>query len=137
MDALAREIGSRGRGHMEVSNDAVRMPRVVEDDPTAPSDAQVTLRTQLQNLRLKQLRRRAGAEGLDEDSIDDALDSDNPKASLIDLVIDRLVSRGPAECVLSTLQVGGDGSTELLCGVLDHAMDVLEQVSISSPRKAR
>eukprot|EP01046_Picozoa_sp_COSAG06_P031864 COSAG06_NODE_3138_length_5802_cov_15.311766_3_plen_889_part_01 len=45
MDALAREIGSRGRGHMEVNNDAVRMPRVVEDDPTAPSDAQVTLRT--------------------------------------------------------------------------------------------
>ena len=107
-----------------------------DEYPDLP-DAQATLRTQLQSLRLKQLRHHAGAEGLDEDAIDDALDGDNPKAALIDLLVEREAARGPTERVLSTLEGSGDASAEMPSGVLDHAIEVLEQVSMSSPRKAR
>ena len=70
-------------------------------------------------------------------AIEDALDGDNPKAALIDLLVEREAARGPTERVLSTLEDSGDGSAEMLSGVLDHAIEVLEQVSMSSPRKAR
>eukprot|EP01046_Picozoa_sp_COSAG06_P007873 COSAG06_NODE_392_length_16344_cov_4.086981_12_plen_1028_part_00 len=96
-----------------------------------------SLREELRGLRLKQLRQRAAVEGLGEDAIDDALDGDDPKAALIDLLADRVASRGPAQGVLSSLEGGGDACAEMLSGVLDHAMDVLEQLSMSSPRKAR
>ena len=38
---------------------------------------------------------------------------------------------------MSLLESGGEGCAEALGSVLDHAMDVLEQLSTSSPRKAR
>ena len=39
--------------------------------------------------------------------------------------------------MLSALRVGGDSAVEALSAALDHAMDVLEQLSVSSPRKSR
>eukprot|EP01043_Picozoa_sp_COSAG02_P104838 COSAG02_NODE_40840_length_401_cov_0.582781_2_plen_93_part_01 len=74
MDALCREIGGRGRMDMKVGHVSVAGLPVVEatgDAHPGSSDAKATLRTalqlQLQSLRLKQLRHRAAAEGLDED----------------------------------------------------------------------
>ena len=67
----------------------------------------------------------------DDDAIDDALDGDNPKAALIDLLVEREASRGPTERVLSTLEDSGDDSAEMLSGVLDHAIELLEQVSMN------
>ena len=93
----------------------------VGDDHSDPSDAQATLRSQLQSLRLKQLRHRAGAEGLDDDAIEDALDGDNPKAALIDLLVEREAARGPTERVLSTLEDSGDDSAAMLSKALQSA----------------
>jgi hypothetical protein len=140
MDALCRELGDRGRADVEVRNVSEAVVPIVDavgDEYSDSSDAQVTLRTELQSLRLKQLRHRAGAEGLDDDAIDDALDGDNPKAALIDLLVEREAARGPTERVLSTLEDSRDDSAEMLSGVLDHAIELLEQVSMSSPRKGR
>jgi hypothetical protein len=93
-----------------------------------------TLRLELQGLRLKQLRQRAAAEGLDEDAVADALDSDNPKATLIGLLLGHVRSKGPAEHMLTALLGGGDACMETLSSVLDRAMDVLEELCASSPR---
>jgi hypothetical protein len=38
---------------------------------------------------------------------------------------------------MSSLESGGDICAEMLSGALDHALDVLEQLSASTPRKAR
>ena len=53
-------------------------------------DSDVTaLRQELQGLWLKELRKRARAAGVPEDTLDDAVDSDDPKASLISVLIER------------------------------------------------
>eukprot|EP01046_Picozoa_sp_COSAG06_P036378 COSAG06_NODE_4005_length_4669_cov_393.186652_4_plen_219_part_01 len=90
---------------------------------SAPEHGPHSMRVQLQSLRLKQLRHRAGAEGLDDDAIEDALDGDNPKAALIDLLVEREAARGRTERVLSTLEDSGDDSAAMLSGVLDHAIE--------------
>eukprot|EP01046_Picozoa_sp_COSAG06_P089759 COSAG06_NODE_36122_length_451_cov_1.142045_1_plen_92_part_10 len=81
MDALSREIGSRGRADAMAADEfqsAVEVDIVVEEDSVA--DPNEVLRADLQRLRLKQLRQRATVEGLDEDMIEVALDADHPKA---------------------------------------------------------
>ena len=45
------------------------------------------LRAELQAMRLKALQARAAAAGVTEDSIDDALEADAPKAALVTLII--------------------------------------------------
>ena len=49
--------------------------------------AQDALRKELSALRLKELRRRAKAAGCSVDAIDDAVDCDDPKAALIEMVL--------------------------------------------------
>ena len=48
-----------------------------------------------------------------------------------------MASRGPVERVLSSLEGGGDACAEMLIGMLEHAMGMLEELSVSSPLKAR
>ena len=45
--------------------------------------------------------------------------------------------RSPAERALLSLEAGGEACAEMITGALDLAMDGLEQLSMSSPRKAR
>ena len=133
MDALCREIGTQGR-----ADAAAACEPELEPAYDLVPDSYESLREELRRLRLKQLRQRATAEGMDEDTVDrDALDADNPKAALIDLLVEHMASRGPAEQVLSSLEAGGEACAEVLGGVLDNAMDVLDAVSVSSPRRAR
>eukprot|EP01046_Picozoa_sp_COSAG06_P043917 COSAG06_NODE_5830_length_3253_cov_113.318643_1_plen_1084_part_11 len=139
MDALCREIGSRGRADAEiisVSSVAMSGSEVAAEE-RGSSEAEAMLNAELQSLRVKELRQRASMEGVDDDVVGDALAADNPKAALIGLLVDHIASRGPTEEVLSILAGGGAASAEMLSGVLDHAMDVLDQVSMSSPRKGR
>eukprot|EP01043_Picozoa_sp_COSAG02_P104325 COSAG02_NODE_40316_length_407_cov_0.412338_1_plen_116_part_01 len=106
-------------------------------DDTAVDDEAALLRLELVDMRLKALERRAASEGADTDAVEDAMDGDDPKASLIALIVEVTSSRGPAERILSALQAGGETAADALTAVLDHAMDVLEQQSMSSPRKSR
>ena len=105
-------------------------------DSEEPTDV-VALRSELDAMRLGALQKRAASEGVSADAVDDAMDGDDPKASLIALIVELASNRGPSERVLSALTTGGEAAADALSGVLDHAMDVLEQLSVSSPRKSR
>ena len=83
------------------------------------------------------MQKRAAAEHIAEDDVDDALEAEQPKAALITLILDRAASRGPSERIRETMETGGEAAAEMLGGVLEHASEVLEQQAVSSPRKAR
>eukprot|EP01045_Picozoa_sp_COSAG04_P003104 COSAG04_NODE_122_length_24803_cov_180.609415_6_plen_2065_part_01 len=129
MSALSRELGVRGRADAVVAADA--------PEPYPQPEESSELRMELEVMRLTALQKRAVAEGVSSDAVDDAMDSDDPKASLVSLIVEVVSSRGPSERILSALQAGGETAAESVSAVLDHAMDVLEHLSVSSPRKAR
>ena len=81
MSALSREIGTRGRA------DAVGP--TAADDTSPASDP---LRAELGGLRLKALLSRARADGVDADSLEDAMDNDDPKQAVIELLVQRASS---------------------------------------------
>ena len=115
---------------------------ILQNAPAQPARVLVGLETgplreELQAMRTKALQKRATAAGIDDDSIEDALDAGNTKAALIAFIVDHAASRGPAERIVTTLQSGGENSTALVSGILEHAAEVLEQLAISAPRKAR
>ena len=56
---------------------------------------QSELEEELRMLTVKELRMRAAAEGVDEDAIEDARDSDTPKESLIELILAMSVPMAP------------------------------------------
>ena len=59
--------------------------RASSDDSTGGKEHH--LRAQLQGLRLKGLRKRAKADGVDATDLDEAMDDDEPEATLIDLIL--------------------------------------------------
>jgi hypothetical protein len=64
--------------------------------PAGEVQAQVVaLRAELAGLRLSALEKRAQTDGVDTESITEALDSDDPCAALVALVIDRLMHAAP------------------------------------------
>eukprot|EP01046_Picozoa_sp_COSAG06_P093163 COSAG06_NODE_39357_length_413_cov_1.359873_1_plen_130_part_01 len=95
------------------------------------------LQTELEELKLTALQKRALSLGVAESSVEDAMDSSDPKGGLIDLIVDVESHRGPADRIQSCLEAGGEACAEMITDVLDHAMDVLESLSVSSPRKSR
>eukprot|EP01046_Picozoa_sp_COSAG06_P005739 COSAG06_NODE_259_length_18912_cov_53.912614_18_plen_1085_part_00 len=144
MDGLCREIGVRGRADALVAASPGTTQSLLESGVAsdgsgemADGDDEEALRLELQGLRLKQLRERATIAGLDEDALGDALDADNPKSALIGLLVEHRRSMGPVEEMLGALVDGGDACVEMLTCALEHAMEVLEKLSVSSPRKSR
>eukprot|EP01046_Picozoa_sp_COSAG06_P103078 COSAG06_NODE_49240_length_326_cov_5.969163_1_plen_80_part_01 len=71
MDALCREIGGRGRADAVVKSEHAARSLAVE----LCTDG----KAELAGLRLKELRCRAKAEGIDAALLEDADDSDDPK----------------------------------------------------------
>ena len=55
-------------------------------DAVGPSGA---LRAELEGMRLKELRQRARAEGVGADEMEEAADSDEPKAAMVELLLQR------------------------------------------------
>jgi hypothetical protein len=53
-------------------------------------DVQADLRQELRSLRLGALSKRAMSGGVDQDAIEDAMESDTPKAALVDLILAQL-----------------------------------------------
>jgi hypothetical protein len=88
-------------------------------------------------MRLTALQKRAVSEGVLADAVEDAMDGDDPRSSLVTLIIQLASSRGPADRLLSALTAGGELAADALATAMEHAMDVLDQVSSSTPRKSR
>ena len=82
---------------------------------------------------------RATTEGVDQEALERALNSDDPKAALVDSIIDITAGRGLYDGTMLTVLVSGSGdaAAETLAAALEQAVGVLEQLSISSPRKSR
>eukprot|EP01043_Picozoa_sp_COSAG02_P068321 COSAG02_NODE_11303_length_1751_cov_5.776634_1_plen_227_part_00 len=65
--------------------------------------ATTALRQELSCLQLKGLRKRARDEGILEDEVEDAIDSDDPKAALVDLLVERHTTQSTDDDVQSEL----------------------------------
>ena len=63
----------------------------------ASEETSVALRSELAAMRLTALQKRATSEGVDADAVDVGMDGDDPKASLISLIVEAASRRGPAE----------------------------------------
>ena len=81
MAALSREIGARGRA------DAVVAADPSDSEQTCGLQPHAALREELGSLKVSALEQRALAEGASADATEDALDDDDPKAALIELVV--------------------------------------------------
>eukprot|EP01043_Picozoa_sp_COSAG02_P074642 COSAG02_NODE_15035_length_1210_cov_8.403240_1_plen_193_part_10 len=92
---------------------------------------------ELRSMKLMGLAKRALSIGIGHGTVEDAMETDDSKSVLIKLIVDLESKRGPAERMMVSLRAGGTACAEMLHGVLDDAMDVLEQLSVSSPRKGR
>ena len=88
-------------------------------------DPQRALCDELRGLRLRALRARALAAGVGEERIEEALDADDPKAELVDLVLVAHAGAHPA-CDLQALPA-----------LLEKAIEAIEHLSIASPRRLR
>jgi hypothetical protein len=136
MDSLCREIGSRGRADASHHADVPEPAPVADSSSEAASSA--ALRAELQPLKLTALRKRALAEGIAKAAVEEAMDAnDDPKEALRVLIVEMQRSRGPRDRILTCLQGGGEPAAEMVRGVLEHASDVLDEHTASSPRKAR
>eukprot|EP01052_Picozoa_sp_SAG31_P018719 SAG31_NODE_1338_length_8731_cov_14.189643_1_plen_1748_part_10 len=66
------------------------------DEASAPvSGNDAALRQELEGLRLKELRRRAREAGIDADELEDAIDADDPKAAVIELLMSHVETSAP------------------------------------------
>ena len=137
MDSLCREIGSRGRADASHHAD-VPEPAPAADGTSSEAASSAALRAELQPLKLTALRKRALAEGIAKAAVEEAMDAtDDPKEALRALIVEMQRSRGPRDRILTCLQGGGEPAAEMVRGVLEHASDVLDEHTASSPRKAR
>ena len=83
--------------------------RELGDKDEGVHNAEPTLQTELQGLRIKELRDRAKQAALDDDAIDDALDSDDPKGAIVDVL---LQAAGLSDALVeSSVQATDDVST--------------------------
>ena len=86
MDALCRELGVRGRADAVVVATESVPAATASDDADLP-DGDDALRNELRSLRVRDLMRKARGAQLSEDALLDAQDSDDVKASLIDILL--------------------------------------------------
>jgi hypothetical protein len=93
----------------------------------------------LRAMWLSALRAKALAEGVDAATLEDALDAEDPKRALVELVVagrQRAPASGPEVAMLVVLQRGGEPAALAIGDVLEQALVALEQSSLASPRKA-
>ena len=86
MSALARELGSRGRAAAVVAAGA---PEPCPEPGQGESAQASVLRSELDELKLSALRKRAVATDAGEIDIEEAEDAEDPKAAMIALIIAR------------------------------------------------
>ena len=77
-----------------------------EEDPTVSQ-----LRSELESLKLRDLRKRALGAGVKAEALEEAEeDSDDPKAALVDLLLQQWRDTGAAADVLPALVAGGEAA---------------------------
>eukprot|EP01051_Picozoa_sp_SAG22_P004369 SAG22_NODE_231_length_14551_cov_22.298090_19_plen_595_part_00 len=81
-----------------------------------------------------ELRNRACAAGVDDDAV---FDSDDPKAALVALLVQRRRELGALGDVLPALAAGGEEADSVLGACLEHAVEVLDSLSVSLSRRER
>eukprot|EP01046_Picozoa_sp_COSAG06_P031745 COSAG06_NODE_3118_length_5830_cov_5.051649_1_plen_307_part_10 len=112
-----------------------RQPAEAEP-PEAEADRET--REQLHSMKIMALRKRALSMGADEEAVDDAVDAG--KARVIALITQHATAsaaHGSAKRIAASLASGGEKSAELIVGVLETAIERVEQLALSSPRKTR
>ena len=133
----AARLGKRAAAAAGVSGDEIEEAEDAEDPkaalialildaqpgPGSASEDMSALRSELQAMRVKALERRAVSEGVSAEAVEDAMDGENPKGLLIDLIADVAASRGPADRLLSALTTGGQSAADTLSAALDQALD--------------
>eukprot|EP01051_Picozoa_sp_SAG22_P002868 SAG22_NODE_133_length_18379_cov_34.571937_1_plen_1946_part_00 len=102
------------------------------DDP-----ALVAMRSELRALKVSDLQKRAVTAGVGSSAVEAALDSDDSKTTLVELLVKRRREVGATADVLPALQAGGNDAVTLLGTCLEHAVDVLDTLSTSLPRRER
>ena len=106
MSALSREIGSRGRADAVIATPEVAHADSHEPSPQPEASAgAAALRSELESLRLKELRARAKAGGAEPEQLEDAADADDPKLAVIDLLLGlhaTTVNSGPTKLSFRT-----------------------------------
>jgi hypothetical protein len=100
MDALCREIGDRGRADAVMGSESDAATTAV-DEPEPEKASELSL--ELSEMKLSLLSKRALSAGVDATSIDAALDADDSKQALVDLIVACESSRDPEERVVSCL----------------------------------
>eukprot|EP01050_Picozoa_sp_SAG11_P034911 SAG11_NODE_12536_length_698_cov_1.186978_2_plen_102_part_01 len=86
---------------------------------------------------MRQLRKRAVGAGVSEEAVDEAEDAEDEKAALIELIVCRHREVGESGRVRAVLEGGGEEALELVASVLEQAMEMLEVLASSTPRKDR
>ena len=61
----------------------------VPSDADASDDGIAELRAELEGMRLKELRRRARAQGVGADELEEAAEADEPKAAMVELLLSK------------------------------------------------
>jgi hypothetical protein len=117
-----------------------------DDEQTAEVEAadvalRADLRAELERLDLKQLRERAQAAGVSKDAVEEARDAHDPKAALIELLVARHAGAVEADSAAGSLMLaisaGGEEAADVLALVLEHALELLEALSVLMPRRSR
>ena len=97
----------------------------------------MTLRMELRELTVGKLRKRAVDGGVDSMAVEKALDSDDPKMVLLELLVLRRKEAGALADVLPALQEGASEAVDVLGRCLEHAVETLDSLSASVPRRER
>jgi lambda repressor-like predicted transcriptional regulator len=103
-------------------------------DSLAPEHSVVA--AELQSLRLKELRARATAEGVDSDTLEDMLETDDPKAAMVELLLNlqaKASGGGSARLELEGLRLKELRSRAKQAG---YSLELLEDVLDNDDPKA-
>jgi hypothetical protein len=132
VEELCRELGERGRGGGEEdSTSAADVTSSVD-----PVDSE--LRAELRQLKVAQLQKRAAVVGVGGEAVDSALDAEDVKAALIELIVERPTDASSSAQLLDVLIAGGEMATSIVEARLDDVVELLEtQTTRSTPRRMR
>eukprot|EP01047_Picozoa_sp_COSAG01_P054579 COSAG01_NODE_5980_length_3919_cov_9.290314_3_plen_160_part_00 len=81
------QVRARGRLIAGAESKSELEQQSVDDGAATHAHKRKQLQEKLQTQRLSALQRHAAAEGVDEDSLADAIDADDPKAEIIQLIL--------------------------------------------------
>eukprot|EP01050_Picozoa_sp_SAG11_P005098 SAG11_NODE_345_length_10432_cov_276.637956_3_plen_1926_part_00 len=104
---------------------------------TSSSDVGNKLLLELRGLSVRELRWKTVVARISAEAVEDARDSEDPKAALVALLVEEYAKQDGGGAVLAAIKAADEGSMEAIISVLEHGSDVLDALSSSAPRKSR